>query len=191
MKKKYHSVTAPETGLSPASAAGIQAVILPFLLLLAIYPVNSPAEWVVNPNVQNEAVGETIVAHNVNDDGYTLEVYKDTEATIRVRFSLYDGLTGLDPDTCPTYQIDRGAPVNRSSNGERCRNSHNWAEYTFGRIQNNRITSSALLAIMNGNDVLFRFQLENGDYRETRISLAGSKRSLTSVVGEEIVVRAQ
>ena len=53
------------------------------------------------------------------------------------------------------------------------------------------LTESVLLALMDGNTLSFRFRLMSGDYRETNISLRGSKRSMTTVIGEEVIVRAR
>jgi len=162
-----------------------------FFLFFMIYPVSSPAEWVVNPNMRNEAGAESIVAHNSNDDGYTLEVYMDEESNVRVRFGVYDGLAGLSPDSCPTFQIDRNTPANRSINDDTCHINNSWAEYVFAQVQGRQVTSPPLFGIMNGNIIRFRFRLNSGDYRETEISLAGSKRSLSQVVGENVNVLAR
>lgn len=165
--------------------------LLLIFALSVMYSAASPADWIVKPNIQNEAVGTTSVAHNTNDAGYTLEVYKDADQVIKVRFSLYDGLAKLHSGLCPTYQIDRGTPANTSFNNAPCLATAQWAEYVFGVIQDRQITSTAMFGIMNGNNITFRFRLENGGYQETQISLAGSKRSLTNVVGESITVLAR
>jgi hypothetical protein len=44
---------------------------------------------------------------------------------------------------------------------------------------------------INGNTLSFRFRLESGDYRETKFSLSGSKRSIVSVIGEQVLVKPQ
>jgi len=177
--------------LQPSRSSGRSARCYGYLILclsLIHYPAVTIAEWVVNPNTINESAGTTTVAHNANDQGYTLEVYKDADQAIRVRFSLYEGLLRLQQGHCPTYQIDRDPPANRSYNGDSCITTDASAEYLFGTIQGRQITSAPMFGIMNGNNITFRFKLENGDYRETQISLAGSKRSLTSVVGQNINV---
>jgi hypothetical protein len=169
--------------------------VLSFIYLVAalsiFYPFPSHAQWTVNTNIKNEAGAQTMVAYTSNEAGYSLEIYKDSSSTIRSRFSLNNQLIKFKERTCPTYQIDMGTPGNVSVNGAPCLSSGRWAEYILGQIEGNEVSSSILLSIMNGITITFRFQLDNGDFRETSISLSGSKRSMTTVIGEEITVRAR
>ena len=110
---------------------------------------------------------------------------------MRSRFSLPGQLLSFADGVCPTYQIDRGAPVNRSINDALCLASSNWAEFILGHVDDNHVASSSLLAIMNGISIVFRFKLEDGDYRRTEFSLQGSKRAMSSVFGEDISIGAR
>jgi len=164
------------------------------LVVIMIYlscPTTTFAQWTVNSNIKNETGIQTSVAYTSNDEGYTLEIYKDSSSAIRSRFTLNDKLVKFKDDNCPTYQVDQGTPANLSVNGAPCLSNGSWAEYILGNIDGEKITSATLLSIMNGITMTFRFQLENGDYRETAISLSGSKRSMTMVIGETIIVRAR
>jgi len=167
--------------------------LLLFILLVAVtsYAPAANAQWQVNENARSETGALIRTAYTHNDAGYSLEVYKDTAAAIRLRFSLANGLFGLIKEACPTYQIDSGTPANRSINDAPCLSGDTWAEFILGHIRDNQIESPLLLSVLNGNAIIFRFRLANGDYRESTISLAGSKRSMTSVIGENISVRAQ
>jgi hypothetical protein len=82
-------------------------------------------------------------------------------------------------------------PRNESIDGTPCRAGDGWAEFIFGQVENGHVVSPVLLALMDGNTLSFRFRLMSGDYRETNISLRGSKRSMTTVIGEEVIVRAR
>lgn len=166
------------------------AVML-FTLMFYPYPPTASAQWLVNENARTETGEQTMTAHTLNDTGYSLEIYKDSASTIRARFSLAQGLIKLRKDSCPTYQIDKNIPDNQSINGTPCTVSDTQAEFILGYIKDNQVISMLLLSVMNGNAIIFRFQLENGDYRETTVSLAGSKRSMTSVIGANIIIRAQ
>lgn len=157
-------------------------------LILASAAVNARAEWTVANLSDIDQKQETLVAYTKNDQGYTLEIYRDSVNAVRGRFTLAGGLLRFAERTCPTYQIDRGAPINRSINDATCLSSGGWAEFILGYIENNRIASSSLLSIMNGINIVFRFRLENGDYRTTGFSLDGSKRALTTVLGENVAV---
>lgn len=161
------------------------------LLVLAVLITVSPAarcEWSVETRSNVSRVGETRVAYTENDAGYSMEIYRDASDAVRSRFSLPGGMLAFASGTCPTYQIDRGMPANRSINDAPCLTANRWAEFVLGYISGSHIASSRLLAIMNGITIVFRFKLENGDYRSTQFSLQGSKRAMTEVFGEEVSV---
>lgn len=165
----------------------LQAVVS--VLFLLLLPQAARSEWTVSRLADVEQAGETMVAHTQNEAGYTLEIYLDSSKAVRGRLTLPGQLLAFADHACPTYQIDRGAPKNRSSNNAPCLSAGKWSEFIFGYIEDSHIASSSLLAIMNGINIVFRFKLENGDYRSTGFSLQGSKRALTSVLGEDISVR--
>lgn len=162
--------------------------LLPALLLFAGHA--ALAEWrVIN---QREASGvETTIASTTNPDGYTLEMYRDSGGAIRGRFTLTPGLTRLHETSCPTFQIDRGPPVNRSINNVPCLASGQWAEFVLGFVADNQVISPRLLSFLNGNSITFRFRLASGNYRDTMFSLLGSKRSMTAAIGNDISVTAR
>lgn len=166
------------------------AVML-FTLMIHLYPPTVSAQWLINENAKTESGEQVRTAHTLNDAGYGLEIYKDSTSTIRARFTLAKGLIMLGDDSCPTYQIDKNVPDNQSINGTPCTVSATRAEFVLGYIKDNQVNSRLLLSVMNGNAIIFRFKLENGDYRETTVSLSGSKRSMTSVIGANITVQAQ
>ncbi len=161
-------------------------------VILCFIPGILQAAWMTTTNTLDGQVEQSgMVARTTNEQGYSLEIYKDARSNIRGRFSLSEGPGGLRDRVCPTYQVDNRPPDNVSVNGAPCLMGHAWAEYILGHAQEDRIVSPLLLHIMEGFTLKFRFQLANGDYRETGISLSGSKRSLTAVIGERVTVRAR
>jgi len=164
------------------------------LLLLAVLLAASPAarcEWTVATRSDVSRVGETQVAYTENGEGYSMEIYRDAADAVRSRFALPGGMLAFASGTCPTYQIDRGMPANHSINDAPCLTADQWAEFVLGYVNGKHIASSPLLAIMNGITIVYRFRLENGDYRSTQFSLQGSKRAMTEVFGEEVSVGAR
>lgn len=163
-------------------AAGIAWLLL---------PLAAPAQWaVVNQRLEGTR-SETIIARIRNGTGHTLEFYRDGVGAIRARFTLVPGLTSLDPEHCPTLQVDRWTPMNRSANDAACLATSQWAEYVLGHVEGQEVHSARLLQIMNGSELMFRFRLDGGDYRESQFSLAGSKRSLSAAIGANVVVTAR
>ena len=160
------------------------------LYCLILLPYASAAEWNVSIQQDEKVEKVTNVAYTVNKLGYTLEIYRDSVNAIRSRFTMTKGLLRLSDKTCPTYQIDRGPPKNRSINDAPCISSNQWAEYIMGYVNNDEIASSLLLALMDGVTITYRFHLASGDYRETKFSLFGSKRAMTIALGENVTVVA-
>lgn len=167
--------------------AGYPCSILALCAAMLGNPGQSAAEWtVVNQQESNDAT--TTIARTANADGYWLEIYRDAVGAVRSRFTLRDGLLRLAQRDCPTYQIDRGKPINRSINNATCLSNERWAEYVLGYVVDSRVESRNLLSFMNGINIYFRFRLASGDYRETQFSLLGSKRSLTAALGADVSV---
>ena len=160
------------------------------LYCLILSPSTFAAEWNVSTHQDENVDKITSVAYTLNESGYTLEIYRDSVNAIRNRFTMTKGLLRLSDKTCPTYQIDRGPPKNRSINDAPCISSNQWAEYIMGYVNNDVIASSLLMALMNGVTITYRFRLASGDYREAKFSLLGSKRALTTALGDNITVVA-
>ena len=158
------------------------------VLILLLFPTAAMAEWKVVTHTDTNSQTNTQVAYTQNKEGYSLEIYKDSVGAIRSRFSLSTALDKFAKRSCPTYEIDTRLLDNRSINDAPCLTELSWSEYILGYITDNNITSGRLNALMNGEIVTFRFMLENGSYKETQFSLAGSKRATLGVLGNNITI---
>ncbi len=157
-------------------------------LLLMFLPSIVMAQWDVITHTDTNTNTQTQVAYTENEEGYSLEIYRDNVGAIRSRFSLNAALDMFAKRSCPTYQIDSRLIDNRSINDAPCITDLAWSEFVLGYVENNNVTSARLNALMNGSTVTFRFMLENGAYKETQFSLAGSKRATLAVIGNEITI---
>lgn len=157
-------------------------------LILITYPALAQAEWSVITHANPNDNSDTQVAYTQNEEGYSLEIYKDNGGAIRTRFSLSEALDMFAKRSCPTYQIDSRLPDNRSVNDAPCLTDLIWSEFVLGYTENYIVSSKKLNALMNGSIVTFRFMLENGTYKETNFSLIGSKRATFSALGPDISV---
>lgn len=162
----------------------IACLALTFLLT----PASVLAEWKVITHTDTNNNSETQVAYSQNEEGYSLEIYKDSVGAIRTRFSLNSALDIFAKRSCPTYQIDSRLLDNRSINDAPCLTNLAWSEFVLGYISSTTVNSARLNALMNGSKVTFRFMLDNGSYKETQFSLAGSKRATLSVLGTNITI---
>ena len=168
------------------STTKIKIACLALTILLA--PITVRAEWEVITHTDTNNNSETQVAYSQNEEGYSLEIYKDSVGAIRSRFSLNSTLDAFAKRTCPTYQIDTRMLDNRSINDAPCLTQLAWSEFVLGYVSSQIVNSERLNALMNGSKVTFRFMLDNGSYNETQFSLAGSKRATLSVLGNNITI---
>ncbi len=157
-------------------------------IVLLCCSLSSMADWTVT---EGPGGGQQILIATTQADGYTLEIYKDSVAAIRSRFTLPAGLLSFPRRSCPTFQIDQGAAHNLSVDNASCLAGEQWAEYILGYVSDNRIESSTLPGLLYGAEIRYRFRLTNGDYREIGFSLQGSKRALHQVIGEQVVIAQQ
>ncbi|MGH8246962.1 MAG: hypothetical protein ACREUU_11085 [Gammaproteobacteria bacterium] len=167
--------------------AGYSGAVPALCAAMLCYSGWAAADWAVVSQRENNDTTTTIARTN-NPDGYSLEIYRDAVGAVRSRFTLRDGLLRLVERDCPTYQIDKGKPINRSINSAPCLSTERWSEYVLGYVVDSRVESRNLLSFMNGINIYFRFRLASGDYRETQFSLLGSKRSLSAALGADVSV---
>lgn len=158
--------------------------------LLTVTPVVAGADWTVETRNTTTGAGTTRVAHIANKDGYTLEIYRDANNVIRSHFGM-NAYNRLNGKTCPTFQVDKRSAQNRSINDAPCLTQTQWAEYIMGYITNDHVTSTAMNNLLNGNTISFRFILRDTGYAETSFSLAGSKRILMEILGNNLVVSTE
>lgn len=167
----------------------MKKTVLKSAFILLLCPTIVCAEWNVITHTNTDNNTETLVARTKNNEGYTLEIYKDNSGAIRSRLSLNAELDQFAKRSCPTYQIGKFTLDNTSINDAPCLTQSSWTEFILGYSENFVISSKKLNAFLNGNDVIFRFMLENGSYQETSFSLSGSKRAVLSAFGSGITIR--
>ncbi len=158
------------------------------ILMICCLPVFAQADWQVMSHTDTDSGLQTRVAMIENADHYKLEIYRDTNNAIRLRFNIRDSYDVLASKRCPSYQVDERELSNRSINDAPCISQPRWAEYVMGYIDNQKVISVPLHNLMNGKVVYYRFLLKNGSYGETTFSLAGSKRILNTALGENLTV---
>lgn len=164
-------------------------IVQKIIFILLFCPVFVLAEWSVVTHTNTNDNTETQVARTKNEEGYILEIYKDNIGAIRSRFSLNTELDKFAKRSCPTYQIGRYTLDNRSVNDAPCLTELSWSEFILGYEENSVISSRKLNAFLDGNNVIFRFMLDNGSYQETQFSLSGSKRAVITSFGSGITIK--
>ncbi len=163
-----------------------KSIVLSSILLLL--PISVYADWQVITHTDTNTNTATQVAYTDNDQGYSLEIYRDSVNAVRARFSINRALDKLVNKHCPTFQVDNRLLDNRSINDAVCITDLAWSEFVLGYVIDNSVSSAKLNALVNGSTITFRFMLESGTYEETNFSLSGSKRATLTVLGGSVVI---
>lgn len=163
-------------------------IILTLFLLSLSIQSQAQAQWNVVSHTDTDSGHQTRIATIENSDGHKLEIYRDVNDVIRLRFNIRNSFELLADKHCPTFQVDERLLSNRSINDAPCLSQPRWAEYVIGYITDDTVLSLHLHNLMNGNVIYYRFLMDNGNYAETSFSLSGSKGILNGALGENLVV---
>jgi len=156
--------------------------------LLAAAPALASARWDVVVEAPTDVDAEAEVAVVSNDSGHSLRVYRDDGGVVQAVFSIREGFDTLSDALCPTYQVDEEPPIATGLAGE-CALDAKRARFSLGVVEEDRvIRSDALLELMNGSRLAFRYRIPSLGYRETTFSLKGSKQALNRAIGVDVAV---
>lgn len=156
--------------------------------LLALAAGTARAQWEVTTENVPEMNHPVAVARVTNDSAHSLRIYRNEAGVVRGIFTIRDGFDELAAGSCPTYRIDENRPVSVTLGDDWCRLEPRRALFSLGRVEGGRIRSDALLELMNGTRILFRYHLDSVGYRETEFTLLHSKQALTEIIGYDVVV---
>lgn len=145
------------------------------------------AQWRVGQEAPAGVAKRIDVAIVENESGHRLRIFSDDARNVRGIFEIGDGFDTIDPGVCPTYRVDKQQPRRVTFEEGRCNILPKQAEFTLGRTHEGR--NSRLRRIMNGSNIVFRYRLAEGNYRETSFTLRGSMYALTTAV-EDLEVGA-
>jgi hypothetical protein len=143
------------------------------------------AQWRVGQDSPSGSTKRIDVAIVENDSGHSLSLYSDDTQNVRALFTIRGGFDTVDPGACPTYRVDDREPRRVSFEDQRCRVLPKQVEFTLGKTGFGR--NRDLQRLMNGNNLVVRYRLGSGLYRETQFTLTGSKYALTVAVEDREV----
>ena len=150
------------------------------LVVGALALQTAAAQWRVGQDTPVGASKRIDVAMVENDSGHRLSIYSDDARNVRAIFEISGGFDTIDPGVCPTYRVDERQPQRVAFADSRCQILPRQAAFTLGRTYEGR--NEQLRRIMNGSNIVFRYRLGGGNYRETSFTLRGSKYALTTAV---------
>jgi hypothetical protein len=143
---------------------------------------SASAEWRVVTESPPDTDAAVEVALVDNDSGHSLRIFRDDEFNVRGVFTIRGGFDTIDQDGCPTYRVDKREPVRVSFHARRCVLEAKRAEFTLGTIGDPN--NWQLRQLIFGSDIVFRYRLDSGGYRETAFTLRRSKQALQSAIGQ-------
>lgn len=146
----------------------------------ALLASTANAQWRVAQETPSGMDRRIDIAIVENDSGHSLRLYSDADQNVRGIFTIRGGFDTIDPKGCPTYRVDEREPQHVAFDQDRCRVLPKQAEFSLGRTGFGR--NWQLHRIMNGDNIVFRYRLGGGNYRETVFTLRGSKYALTTAV---------
>lgn len=138
------------------------------------------AQWRVGQETPVGGTQRIDVAVVENDSGHRLRIFSDDARNVHGIFEIGGGFDTIDPGVCPTYRVDKRAPHRVTFGEGRCQILPKQAAFTLGRTYEGR--NDRLRRIMNGSNIVFRYRLGGGNYRETSFTLRGSMYALTTAV---------
>lgn len=154
----------------------------PVLVLVLVMAAPASAQWRVGQESPDGVTGRIDVAVVENESGHRLRLFSDDANNVRGIFEIRGGFDTMDPAACPTYRVDRRRPRRVGFEAGRCQILPKQAEFTLGRVGDGR--NEQLRRIMNGSNIVFRYRLGGGNYRETSFTLRGSLYALTTAIAD-------
>ncbi|TFH47962.1 MAG: hypothetical protein E4H01_07255 [Lysobacterales bacterium] len=159
------------------STVGVAASLF---LAGALLTLPAVAQWRVAQETPPGAEHRIHVALIDNESGHHLRLFNDASQNVRGIFTIRDGFDTIDPGVCPTYRVDEREPMRVTFEKERCRILLKQVEFILEKT--GEVDNRELQQIMDGSNIIFRYRLVGGNYRETKFTLRGSKYALTTAV---------
>jgi len=154
--------------------------IVPIFLLACAQACS--AAWTT---VEHQDTALPPIAYTENIIGQRTEVSMGENNAVQLRLLLGAGFETFAASSCPTFQIDDRVPLHHFEIGIRCEIDEKIATFHLGQITDAEIDSLVLHRFMNGNIVMFRYTVNNGQYRRAQFSLRNSKKALKQTVGAD------
>lgn len=167
--------------------------LVPTLLLLGanIAAFGSPNAWSVDRHV--DSMTDRLVKKAVvrNPEGHELQIYREQEhGRVYGTFRISDDSSDiLDPEELPIYRVDKREPerivgraFEESTDIPSARAKPKWVHFLLWHGEGRTAVAGTLRDLMDGDQVVFRYFLFTGGYKETRFSLEGAKEAIAEAL---------
>lgn len=169
----------------------MQRILFGFFLLLQVS--TAYASWNVETKTDSmtDEIKKTAVI--VNDEGYSLSIYRHPSGAVWANFSLSDrSLDQLSPQKLPAFRVDKNEPHDITDEKQLQEMGvglqsyawePKWVNFLIWHGKESEGRSKTLDQLMQGKSVVFRYYLFTGGYKETTFSLDGAGPAIARALG--------
>lgn len=166
-----------------------------FFLIGLSFNFSVYASWKVDESVDAMTDNVKKVAYVTNESGYKFSIYRlDNGAAVWGNFSVANNFVDLiDWEKPPIFRVDKNKPVNLARKKriqelgfEAYEWQPKWVNFVLWHGKESDGLSSDLITIMNGHNIVFRFYLSTGGYKETTFSLDGANSAISKAIDFEM-----
>lgn len=165
------------------------------LLLVTMSSVHAGDSWSVLESVDSMTDAKLISAGVTNKSGHSLAVFRQRDQSIWMIFRIDDKSTDVLGRQLPIFRVDKEEPfdaeINRrmdrlSRELKKPQNSYSsepkWVGFKI--FHGEGVPDRGPLAILlRGKNIIVRYYLFTGGFKETEFTLNGAKDSITKAVG--------
>ncbi|GMR18628.1 MAG: hypothetical protein BMS9Abin33_1058 [Gammaproteobacteria bacterium] len=167
--------------------------LLVFIIGLSVHSLAS-ADWRVDKRVDamtDEAKKTAIVQNEV---GHIFSIYRLSEGgPVWGNFALADGIFDqIDWEKPPIYRVDKYEPINliRMKRTQEMglgiqayEWGPKWVNFRIWHGKEDEGIANELVQLMEGNNIVFRYYLSTGGYKDTSFSLKGAASAISGAIG--------
>ena len=163
-------------------------------LLSLSFHIPAIAAWEVKEKIDSMTDEVMKSAYVVNEQGHSFTIYRIVkDGSVWGNFALSEKIFDqVDFRKPPIYRVDKNEPIDLSSKKEMqdlglgiqaYEWTPKWVNFKMWHGKYDEGISYSLKSIMIGKNIVFRYFLGTGGYKETSFSLEGAKESITSTLG--------
>lgn len=180
----------------------IRPISIFLALFLAFLPLSYAAGWSVKSEVDSMTDERTHEAQTVNAGGHSLHVYRLSNGSIGVTFRLSEQGSDVLGDTPPPMRVDKNKPFDFDlikslvrMNREGLRDApikvayHAEPKWVSAIVYPGKDIPDRgpIYDLMTGKNVVVRYFLFTGGYKETSFSLVGAKEAITKAISSSVI----
>lgn len=163
-----------------------------FALFGLVVSVQVLADWKVTERIDAMTDKLKKTAQVTNDQGQSFSVYRADDGSVWCNFALSDkNFEQIDSEHRPAYRIDKNdlVDLNEGATMSERLGIHNyewkpkWVNFLIWHGIENEGLSLRLKGMMSGKQLLIRYYVVGGGYKDTSFDLVGAGKAITTALG--------